>query len=516
MFPSQLPPSPLLELLQADFPSVKQPQQRFLRLLLAAPAPAGSLPHFNFCSSASPQSPFTFGAPLLPAPPFPDINANGVIDPRLLALPDAAGNPGAGGFYFAALPPGFPSQGPNLIFYPSPDVPGGFVAAPAQTPLNVPFPTAPAQPLAANLQPDQKPKKRKAKDPARAGNKKAPAITTKGLMDATGGLDESDEEDGKPDVQDLLMAHLDAPQEPHAPWTSLFDIPGYDPLRVGGVDFWRFDKPDPSAPKDHEGRFTLLEAQIKARKTAKARSEYDAFLRRRRVIPSTSRNLIQREAAFLPEAMMHSRRTTRHLLTSSARNTLCTYHKDMIKKEKMWDGANSDTRKYRYATGTFGDRDVARTIADPARPRKPGLLHCGCPEDVVYLECYLRKVTRIPSGIPGVQETMQNRQMHPQDRILLATVFTDWAGLTVDDLYRYEGGRLEPKTYAEVLDHQIAVLQRRRANLDQRVVTPSNHWWYDKQADESEDDLSDGRSDIMDEPLRKRQKRDKAEEGGSA
>lgn len=188
---------------------------------------------------------------------------------------------------------------------------------------------------------------------------------------------------------------------------------------------------------------------------------------------SRSRNLIRKEAAVLPYAMVHSRRTAKHILTTDARNFLCPYHKELSKKGEIWDGGEASSREYRFATGTPHQRNVAKSINEDPRPLHPGYLSCGCPEDPVLLEAALRKITRVKSDYSGALESLQGKLMHPRDRLFFATTFTDWTGLAVDDLYRFDS-KGNSRTYANILDKQIAVLQTRRRNLNFYSVSPTN------------------------------------------
>lgn len=217
------------------------------------------------------------------------------------------------------------------------------------------------------------------------------------------------------------------------------------------------------------------------------------FLRKRQAIPARSRNLIHKEAAVFPSAMLHSRRAARHILSTDARNLICQYHRDFDKKGDTWDGGGESARKYRFVTGTPRMRQVAKTNSEPVKACEPGFLNCGCPEDAVLLEAALRKITRVRSDQSGTQETWQGKVLAPRDRLFLATIFNDWTGLTVEDLFQSNSkGGLQ--SYADLLDKQISILQERRKGLAQFSAKPSNPSFDDggaasAQCDDSDSDL---------------------------
>lgn len=158
-----------------------------------------------------------------------------------------------------------------------------------------------------------------------------------------------------------------------------------------------------------------------------------------------------------------------------------------MKKGEAWDGGEAAAREYRFVTGAPYERDVAKSVSEEPRICEPGFLNCGCSEDTVLLEAALRKVTRVKSDNSGALETWQGKHMNPRDRLFLSTIFTDWTGLSVDDLYQFDA-QGKPRTYANVLDKQIHILQMRRKNLDTHQVKPSNAFPEDCNPDDNSDD----------------------------
>ncbi|EKM74376.1 hypothetical protein AGABI1DRAFT_95690 [Agaricus bisporus var. burnettii JB137-S8] len=329
----------------------------------------------------------------------------------------------------------------------------------------------------SSIQIDDLPAKTKAKSRAK-GKKKEPTLAA--LREAT-----SDSNDpGYSAPEPSLFGVLPKPSDPpYNPPPSRHDTAGFDPLDIDLITYWKCDRPDPayeSTNKKDSLLFTALSEIMKGKYANDARNDAEHFTRNHNSSPMTAgnRDMIRNEAGLLPGVMLHSHRAFLHLHTTNARNLLCTYHKFSKKADNLHvsDTAPSSIRKGQYVTGVPHPRNIATKQSDPIADRVPGHFHCGCPEDVVFMEAILRKITHVTSVQNGATETWQSMFMDPRTRIFTMTAFMDWTGLQPSDFLKVApDGRFRDDPYAELLDRQISVLQQRRQALNSHTrLRPSN------------------------------------------
>ncbi|KAF7773695.1 hypothetical protein Agabi119p4_5862 [Agaricus bisporus var. burnettii] len=309
---------------------------------------------------------------------------------------------------------------------------------------------------------------------------KQPEPTLASLYEATGNDDDANYSPPEPAIFAVLPKDDDPPR-PYA--GSRHDIPGYDPLDVASISYWQCDSLNPayvSANKKDSNSFTGAPELTKNKLARDAKNGLIKFARslNSSPIPAGIRDTLRNEAGLLPSSMLHSRRTTLHIHTTNSRNLLCVYHRFSKKADSLhvWDGASLEVRKGISVTGVPYPRHVAAKQSDPVAEWVPGHLHCGCPEDLVFMEAILRKLTLVKSTQTDATETWQQTYMDPRTRAFAMTAFMDWTGLNPADFFKIApDGKIRDDVYAELLDRQISVLQQRRQSLDSHPRTkPDN------------------------------------------
>ena len=117
-------------------------------------------------------------------------------------------------------------------------------------------------------------------------------------------------------------------------------------------------------------------------------------------------------------------------------------------------------------TGTTYIRNVNSLRVNGIQPQ-PGHLHCGCPEDPVLFAFYLWKQTKITSPLSNVTEGWGDQQLDPWARMLMATAWQEWTGLTIDQMYREDKSGTEAEI--ERLKYQIEVFQESLAKAEEKL-----------------------------------------------
>ncbi|KAJ3567215.1 hypothetical protein NP233_g6508 [Leucocoprinus birnbaumii] len=200
--------------------------------------------------------------------------------------------------------------------------------------------------------------------------------------------------------------------------------------------------------------------------------EFNGFTNGTNPLSAESKNLLQRHAALLPHAFLHSRQVSIEILTSKWDNVQCPYHRWVSKIVCTDCSPNPQVRDYFYVTGSPGIciRAVGANEKNPP-PRTPGYLHCGCQEDEVLLELILWKLTLQQSPTTGRIKTWQNQFLEPCAHTFSLCAFTFWSGLSVDDFFKYDDeGTFRANVYLRLLQRQIEFLGARY----RRVKTASD------------------------------------------
>lgn len=175
---------------------------------------------------------------------------------------------------------------------------------------------------------------------------------------------------------------------------------------------------------------------------------------------------------------MTNRELALHCLETNRRNFICLYHGERDKNGKTNDESVTEQSPYQV-TGTPYARAVKGVREDDVEPQ-PGHLHCGCPEDVVLLDFYLWKHTKITSPVNGVTEGWKDQHLDPRARLLMATAWQDWTGLTVDQIYK--GDQSDTEAEVERLQYQVEVIQTALVDAEEKLTqrnekraAPSRH-----------------------------------------
>jgi hypothetical protein len=183
-------------------------------------------------------------------------------------------------------------------------------------------------------------------------------------------------------------------------------------------------------------------------------------------VSHSNRRLIREVAEFCPRAATTTRELALHCLESNRRNFICPYHGERGKGGEKNDQTATEESPYQV-TGTSYVREVNIFRGDDVE-RKPGHFHCGCPEDLVLFDFYLWKQTKITSTLTGVTEGWKDQRLDPRARLLVATAWEHWTGLTIDQMYR--GDRTEIEAEVERLTTQVEVFQEALADAEEMLA----------------------------------------------
>ncbi|KAJ3562492.1 hypothetical protein NP233_g9537 [Leucocoprinus birnbaumii] len=247
--------------------------------------------------------------------------------------------------------------------------------------------------------------------------------------------------------------HFDDPEPPHGPL-------GPDPLAtIHATDRLKFDKREKEAPE--VDKFIDCTEEDKDACAAELAEQLNDHVERGWIIHTNGRKLIRWEASLLGRAMLESRETALHLMTSDDSNILCAYHAHVKKDKVVHDQAEGKDRGWRFFTGVPFVRNASKGSTASAN-RRPGHLHCGCKEEEVLIEAILRKTTILKSSSTGNEETMQDEHLKPFERSFFTRAFMAWTGLKPGHFFRKnDSGKVQ--TYGDLLESQIAILEERLA-----------------------------------------------------
>ncbi|KAF9455201.1 hypothetical protein BDZ94DRAFT_899146 [Collybia nuda] len=203
-------------------------------------------------------------------------------------------------------------------------------------------------------------------------------------------------------------------------------------------------------------------------KQESAKREVHAFLRNPSThrIPVNTRAMIREVAEFCIPACQSTRELALHVLENKYHNLLCVYHQKMDKTGKIHDrGRRGGFR----VTGTpfsrlVNEKPKKNETASVRKERRPGYLHCGCPEDEALLELYWWKLAEATS--PTTDETegwLDHRKMDPRTRTLMFAFFTSWTHMDVEDIYAGYPVKSSFDVRMQRYDTKIAQLQEAKA-----------------------------------------------------
>jgi hypothetical protein len=191
------------------------------------------------------------------------------------------------------------------------------------------------------------------------------------------------------------------------------------------------------------------------------------FLRDPRKEVSVSyRRLIREVAEFCPRAATTTRELALHCLENNQQNFICPYHAERDKHGNSNDESATAESPFQV-TGTPYTREVNVVCEDNVQ-RKPGHLHCGCPEDAVLFDFYLWKWTKITSTTTGVTEGWKTQRLDPRARLFILTAWEQWTGLTVEHIFK--GPQSDIEAEVERLTHQIEVFQVALADAQEKLA----------------------------------------------
>jgi hypothetical protein len=190
------------------------------------------------------------------------------------------------------------------------------------------------------------------------------------------------------------------------------------------------------------------------------------FLRnpKERKVEFKLRRLIREVQEFCPKAATTTRELALHCLETNRGNLICPYHGERGKDGKTNDESVTEASPH-LVTGTPYIRSV-KGRGGGENAHHDGHLHCGCPEDAVLLDFFLWKETEISSPVHDFTEGWKDQRLDPRARLLVATAWEQWTGLTVYDMYRGKSNYFD----AEVarLKYQVGSLQEALTEAEQK------------------------------------------------
>ncbi|KAF9521594.1 hypothetical protein CPB83DRAFT_900534 [Crepidotus variabilis] len=150
----------------------------------------------------------------------------------------------------------------------------------------------------------------------------------------------------------------------------------------------------------------------------------------------------------IPETATTTREATLMVHTNSWLNVVCRIH--VYSRKYARDG------QVKYGGAQIHGVPLPSCYGIKANPKTAprGFMNCGCLIDEVLIEYYLWKTTKLRSHNPGLRynnaplvEGLCEQVINPRIRSFLVTIFCQFSGFTVDDLYTGVGTTFEDDTY---------------------------------------------------------------------